>query len=56
MDIMLYNNLSINDAGHLVFAGYDTAVLAEEYGTSLMLLDESVIRSRCREYIQAMSA
>ena len=45
---MLYDNLSVNEAGHLVFAGYDTAELAKEYGTSLMLLDESAIRSRCR--------
>ena len=46
---MLYDNLSVNEAGHLVFAGYDTAELAKEYGTSLMLLDESAIRNRCRE-------
>lgn len=51
---MLYKNLAVNDAGHLVFAGYDTTALAEQYGTALMLLDESVIRSRCREYLQAM--
>ena len=28
---MLYDNLSVNEAGHLVFAGYDTAELAKEY-------------------------
>ena len=52
---MLYDNLSVNEAGHLVFAGYDTAELANEHGTSLMLLDESAIRNRCREYISAMA-
>ena len=53
---MLYKNLAINDAGHLTFAGYDTTALAAQYGTPLMLLDEAVIRSRCREYKSAMSA
>ena len=52
---MLYDNLSVNAAGHLVFAGYDTAELAREFGTSLMLLDEQAIRNRCREYITAMA-
>ena len=53
---MLYKNLAINEAGHLAFAGYDTTALAEEYGTPLMLMDETVIRQRCREYRQAMEA
>ena len=52
---MLYKNLSTNEAGHLTFAGYDTVELAQQYGTALMLLDEQAIRSRCREYKQAMA-
>ena len=52
---MLYKNLDINEAGHLVFAGFDTKVLAERYGTPLMLMDEAVIRARCREYKTAMA-
>ena len=52
---MLYKTLAINDAGHLTFAGYDTTVLAKQYGTPLMLLDEATIRSRCREYKKAMA-
>ena len=52
---MLYNNLSINDSGVLTFAGQDTAALAKEYGTPLMLLDEQTIRARCREYKTAMA-
>ncbi len=51
---MLYDNLSVNEAGHLVFAGHDTVALAAEYGTALLLMDENRIRSRCREYISAM--
>lgn len=53
---MLYKNLAINEAGHLTFAGYDTTALASQYGTPLMLIDETVIRSRCREYKEAMAA
>ena len=52
---MLYQNLTVNEAGHLCFAGLDTTLLAQEYGTALMLMDEAVIRSRCRTYKQAMT-
>ena len=51
---MLYENLGINHLGHLTFAGYDTTELAAQFGTALMLMDESVIRNRCREYTSAM--
>lgn len=53
---MLYQNLSINEQGHLTFADYDTVALSAQYGTPLMVMDESVIRSRCRTYLQAMKA
>ena len=52
---MIYQNLGVNEAGHLTFAGLDTTQLAEEYGTALMLMDESVIRNRCRTYRKAMA-
>ena len=52
---MLYKNLTVNEAGHLCFAGLDTVQLAQKYGTALMLMDESVIRGRCRTYKQAMA-
>ena len=51
---MLYENLGVNDRGHLTFAGYDTVELAGTYGTALMLMDEEKIRSRCRTYLRAM--
>ncbi|MBQ8796659.1 MAG: diaminopimelate decarboxylase [Oscillospiraceae bacterium] len=51
---MLYNNLSINDSGVLTFAGQDTAALASQFGTPLMLMDLDLVRSRCREYLSAM--
>ena len=52
---MLYNNLSVGSDGHLIFAGHDTAQLVQEYGTPLMLMDENLVRSRCREYKKAMA-
>jgi len=53
---MLYKNLGVNEAGHLTFAGFDTVSLAAQYGTPLMVMDESLIRSRCREYLTAAAA
>ena len=37
---MICNNISINQKGHLTFAGYDTTDLAQKYGTPLYLMDE----------------
>ena len=53
---MLYENLGVNEAGHLTFSGYDTVALAQQFGTPLMVMDEAVIRSRCRTYQAAMEA
>ncbi len=51
---MLYSNLSINDQGHLAIGGIDTLDLAAEYGTPLYILDEDMIRAKCRTYVDAM--
>lgn len=51
---MICNNLNINEAGHLTFAGRDTTELAEKYATPLYLLDEDKIREKCRIYKSAM--
>ena len=51
---MLYKHLSTDSQGHLIFSGHDTTQLAKEYGTPLMLMDEMLIRDRCREYQNAM--
>lgn len=53
---MIYDNLSVNSNGHLLFAGYDTLELAKEFGTALYVMDEVRIRQRCQEYQQAMAA
>ena len=47
---MICNNISINQKGHLTFAGYDTTDLAQKYGTPLYLMDEDKIREHIREY------
>lgn len=51
---MLYNNLTINEKGHLAVGGIDTLDLATEFGTPLYVLDEDVIRANCRMYVNAM--
>ena len=48
-------NITVNNAGHLCFAGRDTAELAAEYQTPLYLLDEERIRHNCRVYKEAMA-
>lgn len=52
---MLYDNLTINEKGHLCMAGMDTAELARQYGTPLYLMDEERITGRMRTYKSAMS-
>jgi diaminopimelate decarboxylase len=39
----------VNDEGHLVIGGCDTARLTSEFGTPLYVFDEFTVRSRCRE-------
>ena len=53
---MLYDTLSVNEKGHLTFAGQDTVELAAQYGTPLYLMDEDTIRSRVRIYRDTMAA
>ena len=52
---MICNNISVNEKGHLTFAGYDTVELAEKYGTPLYLMDEDKIREHVRTYKTAMA-
>lgn len=51
---MLYNNLSVNDDGHLTIAGFDTVLLAKKYGTPLYVIDEDRVRENCRVYFDAV--
>ena len=52
---MICDNISVNEKGHLTFAGYDTVELAEKYGTPLYLMDEDKIRDHVRAYKTAMA-
>ena len=51
---MICNNVSLNNEGHLTFAGMDTVLLAQKYGTPLYLMDENKIREHIRSYKEAM--
>jgi len=51
---MICDNISVNEKGHLTFAGLDTIELAEKYGTPLYLMDENKIRQHIRTYKNAM--
>ncbi len=53
---MLYDNLSVNEHGHLTIGGVDTAALAQKYQTALYVLDEDQLRHNCRLYRDAMRA
>lgn len=47
---MICNNVTVNEKGHLQFAGFDTVDLAAKYGTPLYLMDENKIREHIKEY------
>lgn len=47
---MICENISVNKAGHLTFAGQDTIELAEKYGTPVYLFDEERIRRNLHVY------
>ena len=51
---MLHDNLSVNEHGHLTFAGVDAVQLADHYGTPLYVMDEAKIRTNMKRYIAAM--
>lgn len=44
-----YNDISVNDKGHLEISGCDCTYLADEYKTPLFIMDEHEIRNRCRQ-------
>lgn len=49
----LHGTSKINAKGHLEIGGCDTVELKEQYGTPLYIMDEALIRQRCREYMDA---
>lgn len=49
----LHGTSHINEKGHLTIGGCDTVELAAQFGTPLYVLDEQLIRERCRAYVAA---
>jgi diaminopimelate decarboxylase len=49
----LHGTSKINDRGHLEIGGCDTVELAQKFGTPLYVMDEALIRQRCREFVNA---
>ncbi|MGW8957818.1 diaminopimelate decarboxylase [Paenibacillus sp. NPDC055715] len=49
----LHGNSKINSTGHLEIGGCDTTLLKERFGTPLYIVDEQLVRRRCREFIEA---
>lgn len=52
----LHGTSRINDRGHLEIGGVDAVELREKFGTPLYVVDEELIRRRCREFIGAFKA
>lgn len=53
---ILPRSARVDANGHLTIGGCNVAALVEEYGTPLMIYDESDIRARCAEYAEAFGA
>ena len=51
--MILYPHFDINEAGHLTIGGVDSVELANRFGTPAYIIDENVVRARCREYLGA---
>lgn len=49
----LHGTSQINEKGHLQIGGVDSADLVERFGTPLYVVDEALVRQRCREYVEA---
>lgn len=52
----LHGTSKINAKGHLEIGGCDTVELKQTYGTPLYIVDEALVRQRCREYMDAFRA
>ena len=51
--MILYPHFDVNEKGHLTIGGIDSVDLAAEFGTPAYIIDENVVRARCREYLSA---
>ncbi len=53
MTMHLYGTAKRNEQGHLTIGGVDVQDLAQRFGTPLYIMDEELIRQRCRAYVSA---
>jgi diaminopimelate decarboxylase len=51
--MILHGTSTINAKGHLEIGGCDTTELAAQYGTPLYIVDEALVRQRCREFVES---
>jgi len=51
--MFLHGTSEINQQGHLQIGGCDTEDLAARFGTPLYIVDETLVRQRCREFVDA---
>ncbi|MNJ36634.1 Diaminopimelate decarboxylase [compost metagenome] len=49
----LHGTSKINEKSHLEIGGVDTTELKATYGTPLYIVDEALVRQRCREYMES---
>ena len=47
-----WEKVGISENGNMVFGGCDCVELAKEYGTPLYVLDENIIRTVCRGFVE----
>ncbi len=52
--MLSYDNLDINERGHLTIAGIDTIDLAEKFKTPLYVMDVNLIRKNCKVFKNAI--
>lgn len=49
----LHGTMKVNTAGHLEIGGCDATELLKEFGSPLYVMDESLIRENCRNYVSS---
>jgi diaminopimelate decarboxylase len=51
--LYLHGTSTINESGRLEIGGVDTVELVQRFGTPLYVVDEALVRQRCKEYMDA---
>src|SRR5690606_27356701 len=56
LQMHLHGTMAVNRHGRLEIGGVDTASLTEQFGTPLYVVDEALVRERCRQFMEAFRA